>query len=106
MDAARRAATFPSRARGLGGGGALFRPVVSPHNPAVSFVACDMGGLYRTADDGATWQMLDGRKVRGSTRFAAAFDPATADHVVAAHPILGLQESADRTSEDHRHMRA
>jgi hypothetical protein len=51
---------------GLGGGGAMYAPVISPHNQNVMFVACDMSGLYRSIDGGSTWQMLDGRLMDGS----------------------------------------
>ncbi len=35
---------------GYGGGGAMFYPAVSPHNPDYAFVSCDMGGGYVTYD--------------------------------------------------------
>jgi hypothetical protein len=52
--------------RGPGGGGALFAPTFSPHQPAEAFVSCDMGGLYHTGDLGASWSLLDFRQIRGS----------------------------------------
>ena len=52
--------------RGPGGGGALFAPTLSPHQPAEAFVSCDMGGLYHTGDSGASWSLLDFRQIRGS----------------------------------------
>ena len=36
------------------GGGAMYLPVSSPHDPAVLFAQCDMGGLYRSRDSEAT----------------------------------------------------
>ena len=33
---------------GFGGGGAMFWPAISPHDPDYAFVACDMTGSYVT----------------------------------------------------------
>jgi len=41
---------------GPGGGGALFHPTVSPHDPRTALVACDMTGNYITADGGGRWR--------------------------------------------------
>jgi hypothetical protein len=35
---------------GPGGGGAIYTPVISPHDPNVAMVTCDMGGVYMTRD--------------------------------------------------------
>src|ERR1700732_4049803 len=49
---------------GPGGGGALFFPTVSPHDPRTVLVACDMTGSYITHDAGASWRMFNlGEKV-------------------------------------------
>lgn len=80
---------------GLGGGGALYSPVVSPHNSNLMFVACDMGGLYRSTNGGQSWTMLDQRLVKGSSRFSVAFDPTKPNHIVAFRPAQGLMESVD-----------
>jgi lamin tail-like protein len=79
----------------LGGGGAMYCPTVSPHNPDVIYVSCDMGGVYRTPDAGQNWTLVDGRVVRGSGRFSVAFDPVRQDHLLGFHASLGLQESFD-----------
>ncbi len=44
--------------RGLGGGGGMFNPSISPDNPDLLLLSCDMGGAYRSADGGKTWNML------------------------------------------------
>lgn len=54
--------------RGPGAGGALFAPTFSPHQSGEAFVSCDMGGLYRTGDQGAAWSLVDFRQIRGSNR--------------------------------------
>src|SRR2546421_3945118 len=81
--------------RGLGGGGSMFAPAIAPWaaHPDLWFVACDMLGLYRSTDRGASWTMLDGRDVTGGDRFSVAFDPTTPGHYVAHHHSeLGLRE--------------
>jgi hypothetical protein len=80
---------------GLGGGGSMYGPVISPSASQTMFVSCDMTGLYRTIDGGLSWHMLDTRVVQGSTRFTVAYDPTRAGHLLAFHPVQGLQESFD-----------
>jgi photosystem II stability/assembly factor-like uncharacterized protein len=55
------AATAPPAWRiiGPGGGGTLFYPTVSPHDPRTVLAACDMTGAYITHDGGATWKMFN-----------------------------------------------
>lgn len=65
---------------GLGGGGSMYAPSISPWFPNLMLLACDMGGLYRSTNNGQTWQMIDGRDMRGSTRCAAAFHPDGTNH--------------------------
>jgi photosystem II stability/assembly factor-like uncharacterized protein len=52
--------------RGVGGGGALYSPSFSPHNPDEMYLACDMSGLYHTTSLGASWALIDFRTVQGS----------------------------------------
>ena len=52
--------------RGPGGGGALYAPTMSPHQPSEAFISCDMGGLYQTGDLGAAWSLADFRQIRAS----------------------------------------
>ncbi len=42
-----------------GGGGALFQPTVSPHDPRTALVACDMTGNYITTDAGGHWRSFN-----------------------------------------------
>src|SRR5512147_1839215 len=44
------------RVIGPGGGGALFHPTVSPHDPRTALIACDMTGNYITTDAGGHWR--------------------------------------------------
>ena len=52
--------------RGPGGGGALFAPSFSPHNPNELYISCDMSEVFRTTNLGATWQLLDFREIQGN----------------------------------------
>jgi photosystem II stability/assembly factor-like uncharacterized protein len=56
---------------GPGGGGAVFHPAVSPHDPDTVLVACDMTGAYITHDGGKSWRMFN---LRGVAQFFV-FDP-------------------------------
>jgi photosystem II stability/assembly factor-like uncharacterized protein len=56
---------------GPGGGGAMFHPLISPHDPSTAVVACDMSGSYITHDGGVSWRMFN---LRGTVRFFL-FDP-------------------------------
>src|ERR1051325_4791835 len=58
------------RVLGPGGGGAMFNPTVSPHDPNRVLVSCDMTGAYLTEDGGASWRMFN----FGSTVRFFAFD--------------------------------
>ena len=43
---------------GPGGGGYTYVPVISPHNPELIFMNCDMAGVYRSDDGGDQWHLL------------------------------------------------
>ena len=47
------------RTIGPGGGGALFHPTISPHDPRTALVACDMTGGYITTDAGGRWHSFN-----------------------------------------------
>ena len=74
---------------GPGGGGALFVPTISPHNPKRVVVACDMTGSYITNDAGESWRMFN---LQGRVKFFA-FDPKAPDTIYAES--VGLWRSVD-----------
>jgi photosystem II stability/assembly factor-like uncharacterized protein len=74
---------------GPGGGGAQYLPTISPHDPSVVLVACDMTGSYLTEDAGASWRMFN---LRGRTSLFA-FDPARPGTMYAYG--IGLYRSVD-----------
>jgi len=81
---------------GLGGGGGMFSPAISPHDGDLMFVSCDMGGLYRTTDGGRSWRMVNFRQLAGNTQCAPAFHPVDVNVVYAADRPRGLCVSRDK----------
>jgi len=78
------------RILGPGGGGAQFYPAVSPHDPNLVLVACDMTGAYISEDGGKSWRLFD---LRSPVKFFA-FDPQDARVIYAG--AEALWRSADR----------
>jgi hypothetical protein len=78
------------RILGPGGGGAQFYPAVSPHDPNLVLVACDMTGAYISEDGGRSWRMFDLRHPVGFF----TFDPVDPKVIYAG--AGGLWRSADR----------
>src|SRR5512134_4072045 len=81
------------RVIGPGGGGTMRRPAISPHDPNVVMVGCDMTGAYVTADGGASWRMVN----FGSVPTAFAFDPSRPQTVYAGASAVYKSEDAGRT---------
>jgi photosystem II stability/assembly factor-like uncharacterized protein len=77
------------RILGPGGGGAMFNPTISPHDPDTVLVSCDMTGSYITHDGGRTWRMFN---LRGVVNFFV-FDPLD-PKTMYAH-ATGLWRSTD-----------
>ncbi len=77
------------RVLGPGGGGATFRPTVSPVDPQTALLTSDMGGEYITHDGGKSWRMFN---LRGMAR-GFAFDPSDAKVMYALG--IGLWRSQD-----------
>ncbi len=77
------------RVIGPGGGGAMFNPTISPHDPNTVLISCDMTGSYITHDGGKSWRMFN---LRGVVRFFV-FDPLDAKTMYAY--ATGLWRSTD-----------
>jgi len=78
---------------GPGGGGAMFSPTVSPHDPEFTFVSCDMTGSYLTKNGGRSWRMFN---LRGVIRFYV-FDPIDPDVIYARSSALFRSTDAGNT---------
>jgi hypothetical protein len=74
---------------GPGGAGAMFEATVSPHDPDVFFMRCDMTGAYSTEDGGASWRNINLRTVVK----AFEFDPLEPGTIYASNS--GLYVSLD-----------
>ncbi|AUX45507.1 hypothetical protein SOCE26_069990 [Sorangium cellulosum] len=63
--------------RGVGGGGALFSPSISPHDRREIFMASDLLGVFHTTSFGREWTTLDFREIRGGilSQFRFTADP-------------------------------
>jgi photosystem II stability/assembly factor-like uncharacterized protein len=74
---------------GPGGGGSMYHPTISPHDPNVVLVGCDMTGAYLTKDGGKSWRMIN---LRGVAQFFV-FDPSNANTIYIYS--MGLWRSTD-----------
>ena len=78
---------------GPGGGGAQFAPAISPHDPNLLFVACDMSGAYVSKDGGSSWREFN---LRGAIH-TFGFDPADSQTVYAAGSFLWRSDNRGDT---------
>ncbi len=78
---------------GPGGGGAMFNPTISPHDPNTVLVSCDMTGAYLTHDAGQTWRMFN---LRGDVRYFV-FDPVDRNTIYAGTKALWRSTDAGKT---------
>jgi len=74
---------------GIGGGGALFEPAISPFNSNDMLVVPDMGGLYITHDKGLKWDRIN----MYGTVISASYDPNREGVIYAGGS--GLYRSTD-----------
>ena len=78
---------------GPGGGGTMTHPTISPHDPKVVLVGCDMTGAYITYDGGESWRMFN----LGTGVSSFAFDPKDPDVIYAGNPALLRSSDRGRT---------
>ena len=80
---------------GLSGGGAMFSPAISPADPNLMMLNCDMGAAYISEDGGHDWRMIHHAQLRSDTGSRPAFHPANPD-VIYASSAGRLRISRDR----------
>ena len=78
---------------GPGGGGTMIGPTVSPHDPDVVCLFCDMTGAYVSTDGGRSWRMFCLRN--WVTCFA--YDPSDPKVIYAANAALWRSGDTGRT---------
>jgi len=82
---------------GLAGGGGMFTPAISPVDPDLMMVNCDMSGAYISEDGGRSWRMIHHLQLRGNTRCRPGFHPQDANTIYAADGWGGgMKVSHDR----------
>lgn len=59
--------------KGIGGGGALFSPSFSPHNPNELYISCDMSELFHSTDLGYSWKEIDFNEMTGNNDASVQF---------------------------------
>jgi len=58
---------------GMGGAGGMYTPSVSPYDPDLMLISCDMSGSYRSLDGGKHWELIHHRQLSGSLRCRPLF---------------------------------
>ncbi|MGA2866101.1 MAG: hypothetical protein ABSF95_16635 [Verrucomicrobiota bacterium] len=69
---------------GLSGGGGMFAPAISPADPNLMMLNCDMSGAYLSEDGGRNWRMLHQAQLRSDTQCRPAFHPSNPDILYAS----------------------
>ncbi len=61
-----RAAEKAFEVTGMGGAGGMYTPSVSPYDPNLMLISCDMSGSYRSLDGGKHWELIHCKQISGS----------------------------------------
>jgi len=77
------AEAIPWEATGLSGGGGMFTPAISPADPNLMMLNCDMSAAYLSNDGGRNWSMIHHAQLRSDTRCRPAFHPTDANILFA-----------------------
>ena len=78
---------------GPGGGGTLYMPTISPHDPNTVLATCDMTGAYISHDGGTSWRNFN---LRGTVSFLL-FDPVDPKTIYVANHSLWRSTDSGRT---------
>jgi photosystem II stability/assembly factor-like uncharacterized protein len=80
---------------GLSGGGGMFTPAISPADPNLMMLNCDMSAAYISEDGGRNWRMINHAQLRSDTRCKPGFHPSD-PNVIYASSGGQLRVSHDR----------
>jgi photosystem II stability/assembly factor-like uncharacterized protein len=80
---------------GLSGGGGMFSPAISPADPNLIMLNCDMSAAYISKDGGHNWHMINHAQLKSDTRCRPAFHPSD-PNVIYASSGGRLRISRDR----------
>ncbi len=73
----------------------MFAPAISPSDPRLMMVNCDMSAAYLSRDGGESWTMIHCAQLRANTRCRPAFHPTDPRVIYAASGWSGLRVSRD-----------
>ena len=80
-------ATAPAigwEAVGLSGGGGMFSPAISPADPKLMMLNCDMSAAYLSEDGGRNWRMINHLQLQSDTQCRPGFHPSEANTIYAS----------------------
>jgi len=80
---------------GLSGGGGMFSPSISPADPNLMMLNCDMSAAYLSEDGGRHWRMIHHAQLRSDTHCRPAFSPHN-PNIIYASSSGRLRISRDR----------
>ena len=69
---------------GISGGGGMFTPAISPADPNLMMLNCDMSAAYLSEDGGRNWRMINHAQLRSDTACRPAFHPTDANIIYAS----------------------
>jgi photosystem II stability/assembly factor-like uncharacterized protein len=78
----------------------MYTPAISPADPNLILLNCDMSGAYRSTDGGRNWELLHYRQLQGSTRVRPVWHPTDPAIAFAAN---GWQGNLVVTRDHGRH---
>ena len=86
---------------GLSGGGGMFTPAISPADPNLMMLNCDMSAAYLSEDGGRNWRMIHHAQLRSDT----ALPPGVSSDR-PGHPLRLLRRTAPRQPRPGQDLRA
>lgn len=90
--------SIPWQPVGLSGGGGMFSPAISPVDPDLMMLNCDMSAAYLSDDGGRNWRMIHQAQLRTDTRCRPAFHPTDRNVIYASSSgQLRLSRDCGRT---------
>lgn len=69
---------------GISGGGGMFAPAISPANPNLMMLNCDMSAAYISEDGGHNWRMIHHAQLKSDTSCRPAFHPSDPEIIYAS----------------------
>ncbi len=78
------AQSAPWQPIGISGGGGMFTPAISPADPNLMMLNCDMSAAYISEDGGRNWRMIAHAQLRSDTVCRPAFHPADSNVLYAS----------------------